>query len=65
MAQVTLLWSDRAITDLEQIADFIALDSPAGATSFVTKVLEAVSTLQAFRRPAGLYRNTENRHFES
>jgi plasmid stabilization system protein ParE len=48
MAQVTLLWSDRAITDLEQIADFIALDSPAGATSFVTKVVEAVSTLQAF-----------------
>jgi plasmid stabilization system protein ParE len=48
MAQVTLLWSDRAITDLEQIADFIALDSPAGATSFVTKVVEAVFTLQAF-----------------
>ena len=48
MARLRILWSDRAISDLEQIADFIALDSPATATSFVTKVVEAVSTLEAF-----------------
>lgn len=48
MARVRILWSDRALSDLEQIADFIALDSPASATSFVTKVVEAVSTLEAF-----------------
>lgn len=48
MARVRLLWAARAISDLEQVADFIALDSPAGATSFVTKVVEAVSTLEAF-----------------
>ena len=48
MAGVRLLWSARAVADLEQIAEFIALDSPASAKSFVTKVVEAVTTLETF-----------------
>jgi len=46
MAQV--IWTMRAADDLEDIAQYIALDKPDAATNFVGKVIHAVDQLADF-----------------
>jgi len=44
-----LVWSARAMSDLREIGDFIAKDSPENARNFVQKLIER--TKQATRFP--------------
>ena len=46
MAQI--VWTDPALSDLEAIADYIALDNPAAAQKLVRRVFEHVDQLEAF-----------------
>lgn len=46
MAQVT--WTEPALSDLDAIADYIALDNPAAASKVVIEVFEKVSMLKDF-----------------
>src|SRR5476649_1428422 len=48
MAEV--IWTEPALSDLEAIADYIALDNPAAAAELVTRVLEHVGQLSAHPR---------------
>lgn len=41
-------WTERAVSDLEDIGSFIAKDSPAFATVIVRKLYLAVDQLRAF-----------------
>lgn len=41
-------WSEVSQNDLEQIGDFIAMDSPAFAISFIEKILESTVRLGKF-----------------
>jgi toxin ParE1/3/4 len=43
MAEV--IWTEPALSDLEAIADYIALDNPAAARALVQRVVEHVSQL--------------------
>jgi toxin ParE1/3/4 len=43
MAEV--IWTEPALSDLEAIADYIALDNPAAARTLVQKVFERVGQL--------------------
>jgi toxin ParE1/3/4 len=43
-----LIWTDPALQDLEQIADYIALDDPAAAKRLVRKVFSKAELLQEF-----------------
>lgn len=43
MAEV--IWTEPALSDLEAIADYIALDNPAAARALVQRVVERVSQL--------------------
>ena len=45
MAEV--VWSEPALSDLDAIADFIALESPQAAKLFVQKVFNHVSLLES------------------
>ncbi len=45
MAEV--IWTEPALSDLEAIADYIALDNPAAARALVQRVLEHVDQLTA------------------
>jgi len=45
---VKVIWAPSAIEDVEQIADFIARDSPDRASLFVTRIEEAVDQLGDF-----------------
>jgi toxin ParE1/3/4 len=40
-----IVWSLRALEDLEKIADYLATDSPVFASSFVVHVLHTAATL--------------------
>ncbi|QOR39469.1 type II toxin-antitoxin system RelE/ParE family toxin [Billgrantia diversa] len=46
MAEV--IWAEPALTDLDAIAEHIALDNPAAASHLVEAVLDATERLQAF-----------------
>ena len=46
MAQI--VWTDPALSDLEAIADYIALDNPAAAEKLVRRVFEHVDQLEAY-----------------
>lgn len=48
MAQV--VWTESALTDLVEIAGFIAQDSPAFASAFVARIIEAVDRVALFPR---------------
>ena len=48
MAEIAVLWSDRSLKDIEEIIDHISKDSPAVARNFATKIIEAVTILEAF-----------------
>ena len=43
-----LVWTDSAISDLDAIADYIALDKPSSAKQFVKNVFEKVELLETF-----------------
>jgi toxin ParE1/3/4 len=43
-----LIWTEPALQDLEQIADYIALDDPAAAKRLVRKVFTKAELLQDF-----------------
>ena len=45
MAEV--IWTDPAISDLDAIADYIALDNPTAACELVQRVFDHVAQLQA------------------
>ena len=47
MAPATLIWSDPALDDLDEIAAHIALDKPAAAAALVERVLTAVERVRA------------------
>lgn len=46
MAQI--IWADTAITDLENIADYIALSNPAAAKVLVQSLLNTIERLERF-----------------
>jgi len=48
MAKV--IWTDPAISDLQAIAEYIALDKPAAAERVVKKVMTSVGRLDRFPR---------------
>ena len=43
-----LIWTEPALTDLEVIAGYIALDKPDAAKRYVQRVFEAVDRLERF-----------------
>jgi len=43
-----LIWTEPALQDLEQIADYIALDNPSAAKRLVKKVFKQTSLLESF-----------------
>lgn len=46
MAQI--IWADTAITDLENIADYIALSNPTAAKALVQSLLNKIERLERF-----------------
>lgn len=44
----TVTWSEKSLSDLEEIYEYIALDSPFYAQHQVTKVIVAVERLMIF-----------------
>jgi len=55
-----LIWTEPALADLDEIAEYIALDSPLAASRFVEKVFDKTDRLEAHprsgRRPPELTR---------
>jgi len=49
-----LIWTEPAITDLEVIAEYIALDNPDAASAFVKKVFETVDRLRLFPKSGSI-----------
>lgn len=45
MARRRLIWTEPALADLDEIADYIALDYPAAARALVRRVFEAAERL--------------------
>ncbi|MGJ8634695.1 MAG: type II toxin-antitoxin system RelE/ParE family toxin [Luteolibacter sp.] len=43
-----LIWTDPALQDLEQIADYIALDNPDAAKRLIKEVFQKVELLEQF-----------------
>ena len=43
-----LIWADRAVSDLERIYDFIAVDSPFYARAQIQRITRAAERLQKF-----------------
>lgn len=58
MAQ--LIWTEPALLDLDEIAEYIALDDPLAASNYVRKVFDQVERLTTYpnsgKRPAELPR---------
>lgn len=44
----SLIWTEPAISDLDELADFIALENADAARRFVQRVFDAVSRLEKF-----------------
>jgi toxin ParE1/3/4 len=55
-----LIWTESALADLDDIAEYIALDNPRAASHFVERVFERVERLQTHpksgKRPVELAR---------
>ena len=45
--RVSVVWTERALRDLEAIGDFIARDSPAAAERWVLKLMKAAESVGA------------------
>lgn len=43
-----VVWTEPALSDLDAIADYIALENPAAASQLVRRVFEHVEQLQAY-----------------
>ena len=43
-----LIWAEPALSDLEEIAEYIALDNPPAATRYVRKMFTAVERLKRY-----------------
>ena len=56
-----LIWTEPALLDLEEIAEYIALDDPLAASRYVQKVFDRVERLEAHpksgKRPSELQRS--------
>ena len=56
-----IIWADPALEDLEEIAEYIALDDEAAAKRLVRRVFDAIERLRDFpdsgRRPPELIRS--------
>ncbi|GAB7025373.1 type II toxin-antitoxin system RelE/ParE family toxin [Geotalea toluenoxydans] len=44
----TVIWSEKSVSDLEEIFDYIAIDSPFYAQHQVEKIIASVDRLHAF-----------------
>ena len=57
MAQ--LVWTEPALIDLDEVAEYIALDNPSAAANYVQKVFDRVERLATYpnsgKRPAELH----------
>ena len=55
-----LIWTEPALQDLDEIAEYIALDDPLAASRYVKKVFDRVERLEAHpnsgKRPVELHR---------
>jgi toxin ParE1/3/4 len=53
-----LIWAEPALTDLEEMAEYIALDNPPAASRYVRKVFNVIERLKDFpssgKRPVEL-----------
>lgn len=49
-AGLKLVWTERAIRDLEQIDDYVAKDSPAAAARWVAKLIATAATVPSTPR---------------
>jgi toxin ParE1/3/4 len=49
-----LIWTEPAITDLEVIAEYIALDNPDAANALVSKVFNIVDRLKLFPKSGSI-----------
>jgi toxin ParE1/3/4 len=48
MAGLAIVWTEPALSDLDRIADYIALDKPYAASHLVQRVFDAVEQLADF-----------------
>ena len=48
MAKVKIIWSDRALKDIEKIINYIAEDSEFFAINFASKIINTVEILKDF-----------------
>ena len=57
-----LIWTEPALIDLDEIAEYIALDDPLAASNYVQKVFDRVERLAIYpksgKRPAELLRTS-------
>jgi toxin ParE1/3/4 len=60
-----VVWSTRALADVEAIATYIASDSPSYANAVTRKIVALTRTLKDFPGPAERYRNSTTRTFVS
>lgn len=51
-----IVWSEPALSDLDAIADFIAMDKPLAARKWVTRVFDHVAQLGEFPKSGSRYR---------
>ena len=55
-----LIWTEPALSDLDAITEYIALDNPLAASRFVEKVFDRIDRLEAYpqsgKRPSELSR---------
>jgi len=57
-----VIWSQRALLDVEHIRDYIAQDSPVYAQPFVERLLHATRHLPQFPRSGRVMPEAENRN---
>jgi plasmid stabilization system protein ParE len=48
MAEIEIIWSRRAVDDIEELVSYISQDSELYAVNFATKIVNAVETLKVF-----------------
>ena len=57
-----LIWTEPALVDLDEIAEYIALDDPLAASRYVQRVFDRVERLEAYpnsgKRPSELPRTS-------
>jgi toxin ParE1/3/4 len=47
---IVIRWTTEAVADLEQILSFVAKQNPQGSATIVTRIEEALSTIEAWPR---------------